>query len=232
MGKEKRIISTSFTANKKQTIALCEEMINRGLHKKLKWSCETHSKVSDYDLFCLMKEAGCYNVALGMESGSNYILKETGKSTTIEIIKEASDMVRRAKLNLGGLFILGHPYETKRTMLQTISFGIRLNPDTITFSMMTPFPGTKVYDFASKNEAGLKLLTNDWEKYDSITGAAMNWNNFSIRTLKAFQFFGLVFYHLYNFRIRQFVKYLSRHKRGIVGYFLSFSRIGRNNTKT
>ena len=215
----------SFAVDKEHTTTLCHELIRRRLNKKLKWTCETHSRVADYELFCLMREAGCYYVDIGIEAGSNKILKATGKNTTVETIKGACNAVKRAKLKLGGLFILGHPYETKKTMFQSIFLGVRLNPDSITFSMMTPFPGTKVYDYASRHEAGLRLLTKDWERYDNITGSAMTWDNFSIRTIKVFQVLGLVFYHLFNLRIMQFVKYLYKHRKGIIGYFLSLSNL-------
>ncbi|MBN2121166.1 MAG: radical SAM protein [Candidatus Omnitrophica bacterium] len=212
----------SFTVDKKHTASICNELIKRGLNKKLKWTCETHSRAADYDLFRLMKEAGCYYVDIGGESGSNEILKATGKSTTVEAIIDACRKVRKAKLKLGGLFILGHPNETKRTMLKTIALGTKLNPDSITFSMMTPFPGTKVYEYALRNEAGLKLLTKDWERYDNITGSAMAWDAFSLKTIKIFQLVGLVLYHIYNLRLVQFTKYLHRHKKGIISYFLAF----------
>lgn len=211
----------SFTVNKEHTTAVCKELIQRGLNKKLKWSCETHSRSADYDLFCLMREAGCYYVDIGIESGADEVLEATGKSTTVEIIKKAVDMVKRAKLKVGGLFILGHPYETKKTMLKTLALGVKLNPDSITFSMMTPFPGTNVYEYASKNEAGLKLLTKDWEKYDNIAGYAMAWDNFSVTTLKLMQPIGIIMYYLCNLRIRQFLSYLDVHKKGIVAYFMS-----------
>ena len=211
----------SFTADKEHTIAVCNELIKRGLNKKLQWTCETHSRSANYDLFCLMREAGCYYVDIGVESGSDEILKATGKSTTVEIIKNAVKMVKKAKLKVGGLFILGHPFETKKTMFKTISLGVRLNPDSITFSMMTPFPGTKVYDYASKHEAGLRLLTKDWGKYDNISGYAMAWDNFSVTTLKIMQPIGIIIYYLYNLRIRQFISYLNRHKKGILSYLMS-----------
>ena len=222
----------SFAVDKEHTTAMCNELIRRGLHKRLKWTCETHSRAADYDLFCLMREAGCYYVDIGIESGSNKILKATGKNTTVEIIKDACNMVRRAKLKLGGLFILGHPYETKKTMRKTISLGVRLNPNSLTFSMMTPFPGTKIYDYASKHEAGLRLLTKDWEKYDNITGSAMAWDNFSVKTLKVFQALGLILYYLFNLRITQFVKYSYKHRKGIIGYFLSLFKIRCKDFRT
>ena len=130
-------------------------------------------------------------------------------------------MVKKANLKLGGLFILGHPFETKRTMLDSIALGVRLNPDSITLSMMTPFPGTRVYEYARKNEAGLRLLTRDWERFDNVTGSAMEWDSFSMKTVKIFQALGITAYYLYNFRFRQFVQYLYQHHKGILGYFLS-----------
>ena len=93
----------SFTANKKHAIKVCNELIQRGLNNKLKWTCETHSKSANYDLFCLMKEAGCYYIDIGIESGAYEILKATGKNTTVETIKNAckrlKSLLRTLNLN-------------------------------------------------------------------------------------------------------------------------------------
>lgn len=212
----------TFTASKKHAAALCNELIRRGLNRKLKWTCETHSRVSDYELLCLMREAGCFYVNIGIESGSDEILKATGKSTTVEVIREACNNIRKANLKLGALNILGHPYETKRTMLKTIALTASLNPDSVTFSMMTPFPGTMVYEYAKQGKGGLKLLTRDWEKYDNYAGYAMEWENFSVRTLKMFQAFGIVFCYLRNLRLKEFAQYLNVHRKGVLAYLLSY----------
>ena len=133
-------------------------------------------------------------------------------------------MTKKAKLEVGGYFILGHQYETKMTMLKTISFAARLKLDSISCSMLVPFPGTRVYEYARKNERGLRLLTNDWERYDNYSGDAMAWDNFSVTTLKVCQLLTLVAFNLYNLRFSKLIKYLLTNKKGILSYFISILR--------
>jgi radical SAM superfamily enzyme YgiQ (UPF0313 family) len=201
-----------FAVNKRFTTSICEEMIRRGLNNKVRWTCETHASTADYDLFCLMRDAGCYYLEFGVESGSDQILRQTRKGTTVEMIENAFEIATKAKLKRGGMFILGHLNETKKTMFKTISLAARLNPDNIGISIMTPYPGTGVYEMAKRNTAGVRLLTEDWEKYDNLKGTPMGWEKLSIRTVKTFQLLGLFLYYLSNFRFRQLFYYLRHHK--------------------
>lgn len=198
----------SFSVNKKHTVATCKELIKRGLGDELTWSCETHASVVDEELLRLMWSAGCRYVEFGIESGEDGVLKDLSKGTNREMIFEAVATAKRVGLGVGGLFILGHPNETKRTMLETIRFAAKLNPDGIAFSRMTPFPGTEVYRYAKAHERGLRLLSEDWEKYDNLGGSPMAWDNFSTRTLMSLQLGGVLYYYVRNRRWPELGRFL------------------------
>jgi anaerobic magnesium-protoporphyrin IX monomethyl ester cyclase len=217
----------SFGADRSFTLELCKEMIKRNLQSKLKWTCETHVNTANLELFQLMKEAGCYHITFGVESGSDKILKKIEKGSSREKIFKAVELARSVDLGLGTLFILGHPEETKRTMIGTISLGVRLKPEFLTFSIMTPYPGTKIFEYAQQNQFGMHLLTKDWELYDNVTSNAMKWDNFSIFTIKGFQALGILLHHLYRLKFVDLFSYLYKHRKGIAAYVFSLFRIRR-----
>ena len=68
-----------------------------------------------------------------------------------------------------GFFIIGLPGETEETMERTIQFACELDPLIANFSMMTPYPGTKVYEIAKRQG---RLLLDDWEDYIFFDGRA------------------------------------------------------------
>ena len=94
----------------------------------------------------LKRRAGCYAVNVGVESGSDRILKRMRKSITTEEMKESISKVKRAGIDIGGFFIIGFPSETKEDILQTIEYSKSLELDRIGVSYFQPYPGTKEYD--------------------------------------------------------------------------------------
>ena len=62
-----------------------------------------------------MKKAGCYNVAIGVESANNEILKKIGKSTTIEKIKEGIKILKETGIEIMSQYVIGSPHETFKT---------------------------------------------------------------------------------------------------------------------
>lgn len=149
--------AATFGLPKKHSNALLDALIKSGLNKKIRWQAVTRVDTGDPAFFSKMKQAGCYLVGLGIESGSNRILKATGKHTTKEKISDSVRAIKTAKLDSTGFFVLGHPWETKETAKQTSDFAIQLNPTYMTIGIMTPWPGTSVHQLALENQAGYRL---------------------------------------------------------------------------
>jgi len=96
------------------------------------------------------------------ESGCQKILDAVGKRITIEQAKKAVKIVKDAGIQVLGSFIIGFIQDTTETIKETIKFAKSLNLDYAEFSILTPYPGTPIYDYAKKNNL---LLTEDWSKY-------------------------------------------------------------------
>lgn len=109
-----------------------------------------------------LKEAGCWLLKVGVESGDQKILDNVNKQYKIENVVEGINLMRSVGLDTHCTFVFGLPGETEETIKKTIEFSKSLNPDTAQFSTAVPYPGTELHTYLK--EQGY-LLTEDWEKY-------------------------------------------------------------------
>lgn len=153
-----------FTANRKRVMELCGALIedNKKRKKKIEWSCFTRVNLVDEELLEKMKEAGCYLIYYGFESGVQRLLDLIKKDITLEQQKRAVELTHKAGIEVWGSFMLALPTETIEDSWKTINWAIKLNIDSILFPITRPFPGTELYDLCKSNG---KILTEDWTKF-------------------------------------------------------------------
>ena len=143
--------------NKRRTIELCKEIKKLNL----KWDCSARVDTIDLKILKIMKEAGCIWFELGIESGSNKILKLMNKQTSVELNIKAIEMCKKAKVHSTINFMFGYVGEDENTIKEDIDFFKKINLPCHFFSFATPFPGTQLYEYAKKN----KLVNLDEDKY-------------------------------------------------------------------
>jgi radical SAM superfamily enzyme YgiQ (UPF0313 family) len=97
-----------------------------------------------------------------VETGDPEIMKTIDKKIDMDTIRQAFENAKEIGLETMGFFIIGLPGETRASMQRTIDFAIELDPLIANFSMMTPYPGTKVYEIVKRQG---RFLINDWEDY-------------------------------------------------------------------
>jgi radical SAM superfamily enzyme YgiQ (UPF0313 family) len=112
-----------------------------------------------------LKGAGLTSLYLGIESGSQRVLDLMGKRTTLAQVHDAVRTAKDLDVNVLGSFILGYPGETLGEMDKTIRLSIRLRLDFAQFSLLTPYPGTPIFD--SLRSSGL-LLTEDYDRFTVV----------------------------------------------------------------
>jgi len=158
-----------FTLNRQRVVGICEEILRRGL--KLHWSCESRVNLVDAEMLQLMRRAGCYTIAYGIESAAPEVLAGLDKNATPEQAAEAVRMTRRAGIQVIGYFMIGSPGETGATIRTTLDFAKSLKLDYAQFSVTTPFPGTRLYERYLAEGYGTEI---PWENfvYASTDGAA------------------------------------------------------------
>lgn len=142
----------------------CKEIQRRKLD--MKWICMNRVNFCWPDVMEEMYKAGCRKIMFGFESGSNKILKNIGKKTTVEQAIEAVKICRKAKLKVMGSFMIGNIGETEETIRQTIDFAKKLDLDTGAFFVAIPYPGTEMF----KKAIQLGYLPPDvnWRNYTCV----------------------------------------------------------------
>ena len=160
--KEISIVDDSFTTSKKRVHAVCDYLIENKL--TIPWSCPNGIRVDlmDPELAQKMRRAGCYRVALGIESGSQAIIDSIGKNITLKQIENAVKCCKKAGIKTMGFFMLGNLAENEDTMRKTINFAIKLNTTYAQFLIALPFPGSRLYNEVIKNG---KLHIDNWDQY-------------------------------------------------------------------
>ncbi len=158
-------VDTTFPFNFKHAEDACNEMIKRGLNKKIVWFTSTRVDIVNQKMLDIMYKAGCRLVTFGIESGSQEILNSIKKGITLKQAKDAVSMARKARIDVTASYVLGLPGETEETLLNTIRFAKELNTLYAQFNIIVPYPGTDVYKYAQEN--GL-LRNRDWNNYVSL----------------------------------------------------------------
>ena len=114
------------------------------------------------ELLRKLKEAGLKRTAFGVETGDPELLMTVDKRIDHDTIRQAFKNAKEVGLETIGFFIIGLPGDTRESMQKTIDFAIELDPLIANFSMMTPYPGTIVYEIVKRQG---RLLVQNWEDY-------------------------------------------------------------------
>lgn len=147
-----------FVADKKRLKEICLKIIEEKLD--LEWVCSARVNAINEEILILMKRAGCFQIAYGIESGNQEILNVQQKGVTLERIRRAVEMTNKAGIRTKGYFMIGHPTETPETIFETIDFARSIPLDNFQATYFTPFPGSQAYDVADKYGE----FEKDWEK--------------------------------------------------------------------
>jgi radical SAM superfamily enzyme YgiQ (UPF0313 family) len=205
-----------FLFNDQLTYDVLELMKKHNLPKRIRWRGLTRVNLVDEKLIKNVKEAGCFALEIGIEAGSNEVLKRINKQITIEQAEQAVKIIKNAGIFLEANYIFGHPHETVESIKATIKIAAKLNTDTIAIGIMTPYPGTNIFEMAQRGEGGYRLLTRDWSKYDKYGGKALELEGLSIKELEKWQRWGLLYFYLKNFRILDLIKFMIKYRATII----------------
>lgn len=142
--REIRFFDDTFTISRKRVVRICEMIIERKL--RFPWTCLTRVNTVDRDLLQLMKEAGCWQVLYGLESGDPRMLKVLNKGSSVEQNTQAVQWAFEVGLGVRGDFIIGTPGETMESLENTLAFTKHINLDYAHFNKFVPYPGTELYE--------------------------------------------------------------------------------------
>jgi radical SAM superfamily enzyme YgiQ (UPF0313 family) len=160
-------IDNLFLCDIAVTDKLCRELIKNKINQRIKWKAQTRANGINKDILMLMKEAGCFMLGFGFESGSQRILDRMNKMVRVSECLEAARLTKKAGLELEAYFIYGYPDETKEEFLETLDVIKKMQPDFVGYGRLSPVPGSLEYDrLIKENRPGYKYEDPalDWEK--------------------------------------------------------------------
>jgi radical SAM superfamily enzyme YgiQ (UPF0313 family) len=145
-----------FTANKKRIMELCEKLARQPLG--MNFNCAVRVGYTDDDLLQMLKDAGCLMVSLGIESADPDMLARHKSGVSLDDVRDTVRRIQTAGLRAKGLFMMGLPGETEKSIKQTSDFIISLGLDDMNMAKFTPFPGAPLW--SSIREEG--TFEEDW----------------------------------------------------------------------
>jgi radical SAM superfamily enzyme YgiQ (UPF0313 family) len=153
----------NFAANRERTKELLQAMIRERF--RFDWTTQVRADIArDTELVRLMKKAGCHTVYIGFESVNPESLDAMKKKQTVADLVQAVRVLRRHRIHIHGMFVLGFDQDDWKTVKKTLRFAKKARLSTTQFLILTPLPGSEFYN---RMEAEHRLCFRDWALYDA-----------------------------------------------------------------
>lgn len=152
-----------FTMNRPRLLEILKHVRNLNM----RFRCMGRAGYDTEETYEKLAEAGCGQIAWGIESGSQYILDRMKKQVTVEDNYNVIQWAKKYGIVSRAFFIIGFPGETKETLEETKRFIERADPDQFFVSNFVPYPGTEVADNPEKY--GIKYMSQDYKQYFQVS---------------------------------------------------------------
>lgn len=151
----------------KRASSLADELLQRGIADDLMWFMQLRCDdvVKNRDLLPKMRKAGLRWVLLGVESPKQSTLESFTKDITPEDAKKAVKLLRENDIFAQAMLIIGERKDTAKSIADLREFVNELDPDFAIFAILTPFPGTEIFENAKQNGW---IEDFNWSHYDMV----------------------------------------------------------------
>ncbi|MDP2862783.1 MAG: radical SAM protein [Desulfobacterales bacterium] len=151
-----------FTFKRERIVDFAKMMINRP--RRIYFNCVARAEHIDYELLLMLKEAGCWMISLGIETGDENLLARHRQNANLSMLSEKIHLIKKAGIRTKGLFMIGLPGETEEGIRKSVKFVISNPIDELNVAKFTPFPGSPIYE--KIHEMG--EFNEDWELMDCM----------------------------------------------------------------
>lgn len=169
----------TITANRGHILELCAELRRRAFG--VPFSCMGNAPTPT-EVLEAMARAGCRAFKFGVESTDPAVLERIPKPMEPADVARTVADCRRLGIRTHATFLFGLPGETRESALRTIDFALGLGAHTLQFAIVTPYPGTPLYDEARREGW---LLDDDWTRYDPAGDAVLSYPGYSAEDIRA-----------------------------------------------
>jgi len=175
-----------FTSNKERLIQFCKEYKEIGIP----FACNARAEQIDRDIAIALKEAGCIEIRIGIETGNEKLRREIlHRYVGNDLIKKSFQICKEVGLKTYSFNMIGLPFETKETIYETFQLNKEIKPDHFQVSILYPFEGSEIYETYKKNGYQLNNKKIQGFMEDSI----FNFPNLTEKELLAYHRFAKLY---------------------------------------
>ncbi|NLG19116.1 MAG: B12-binding domain-containing radical SAM protein [Fibrobacter sp.] len=157
-------VDDNFAAIPSRTHQLLDQMIKSGFRRY--WTAQVRTDASrDLEMVKKMKATGCQVVYIGLESINPGSLQKMQKKQSLEDIKRSIRVFQSCGIQVHGMFMLGNDPDSHEIFQSTSSFSLKNHLDFVQYSVLTPLPGTELYDEICSQK---RLLHKNWNLFDGL----------------------------------------------------------------
>lgn len=216
--------SDTFTYNLEWTEELCGRIAESEMSGKIKWVANSKVKPIRKKTLQAMKDAGCWLVAFGYESGHPESLMLMKKDTTVDDGLIATQLAKEVGLQTFGFFLIGLPWEDETHLEATKRMIFELDNDFIEIHISVPYPGTELYDICVKEG----LIKNDIIGYDYFNPPIIGSKYIELSAIEKFRKDTLLQFHARPKYILKKILAASSNKTVLVNYMKYGYRLIKN----
>jgi anaerobic magnesium-protoporphyrin IX monomethyl ester cyclase len=147
-----------FTISHKWLSSFCDEV--KKANAMIPFECITRAERLNDDILNLLKEAGCYRIWIGAESGSQKIIDAMDRRVDVNHVKKVIQDTNAIGIETGTFIMVGYPGEEEQDIFETIQYLKDANPTHYTITIAYPIKGTSLYTEIENDITP----QNDWEK--------------------------------------------------------------------
>jgi anaerobic magnesium-protoporphyrin IX monomethyl ester cyclase len=151
----------------KRASELANEIIQKGISEDLMWFTQARCDdiIKYQDTLPKLRKSGLRWVLLGVENSKQSTLESFRKNITPEDAKKAVKLLKKNDVFAHAMFIIGERKDTAESIAKSREFITELDPDFVIFAILTPFPGTELFEEAKKNGW---IEDSNWSNYDMV----------------------------------------------------------------
>ena len=155
-------VDDNFTLSAERVVAISEGIIRKGLDIWWWNFSRAENIVKNEEMLGVMRRAGAKTIYIGVESANPQTLTELGKKMNLDTVVRAVEVLKRHGFEIFASYIFGSPRDKAKDIRETIRFAKRLDTNVAQFSILTPYPGTALYERLKE-----RIWTRHWPFYDS-----------------------------------------------------------------
>ncbi len=152
-----------FTANEERFFDIVDLLVRKNIVGKVKFSCSMRANAVTEEIVAGLKRMGVVSVGMGLESGNERILKWLkGSGMTVDQNRRAVNLLRKYGIVPNASFVIGSPDETRKEIMETMKFIKSVDLGLFDVYVLTPYPGTPVWELAKERGLVSEDDAMDW----------------------------------------------------------------------